>query len=115
MQPDYNGWYKQLKVSFLLSLFYFIRGSSFIPYENPSVLVFADKHIRVTARRTMDAFDSYGPNSQALTFFDPDENDLIGGDTQGPDYDCADFTLPSQSQTSQIEDRGGLTQKVCLP
>ncbi|KAH8849432.1 Regulator of nonsense transcripts 1 [Schistosoma japonicum] len=53
----------------------------------------------------MDSFDAYGPNSQALTFFDPEENDLIGGDTQGPDYDCADFTLPSQSQTqaSQLD------------
>ncbi|THD20660.1 Regulator of nonsense transcripts 1 [Fasciola hepatica] len=53
----------------------------------------------------MDSFDAYGPNSQALTFFDPEENDLIGGDTQGPDFDCADFTLPSQSQTqaSQID------------
>ncbi|CAH8433276.1 unnamed protein product [Schistosoma rodhaini] len=53
----------------------------------------------------MDSFDAYGPNSQALTFFDPEENDLIGGDTQGPDYDCSDFTLPSQSQTqaSQLD------------
>ncbi|KAG5453904.1 ATP-dependent helicase NAM7 [Clonorchis sinensis] len=62
----------------------------------------------------MDSFDAYGPNSQALTFFDPEENDLIGGDTQGPDFDCADFTLPSQSQTqaSQLDqERGGFTQK----
>ncbi|CAH8489401.1 unnamed protein product [Schistosoma curassoni] len=53
----------------------------------------------------MGSFDAYGPNSQALTFFDPEENDLIGGDTQGPDYDCSDFTLPSQSQTqaSQLD------------
>ncbi|KER29190.1 hypothetical protein T265_04125 [Opisthorchis viverrini] len=62
----------------------------------------------------MDSFDAYGPNSQALTFFDPEENDLIGGDTQGPDFDCADFTLPSQSQTqaSQLDqERGGFAQK----
>uniref|UniRef100_A0A0V0J7I1 Regulator of nonsense transcripts 1 n=1 Tax=Schistocephalus solidus TaxID=70667 RepID=A0A0V0J7I1_SCHSO len=53
----------------------------------------------------MDAFEVYGPSSQALTFFDPEENDLIGGDTQGPDFDCGDFTLPTQSQTqaSQID------------
>ncbi|VEL24590.1 unnamed protein product, partial [Protopolystoma xenopodis] len=53
----------------------------------------------------MDAFDAYGPNSQALTFFDPEENDLIGGNTQCPDFDCGQFTLPSQSQiqASQLE------------
>ncbi|VDP91630.1 unnamed protein product [Echinostoma caproni] len=58
----------------------------------------------------MDSFDAYGPNSQALTFFDPEENDLIGGDTQGPDFDCGDFTLPSQSQTqaSQIDPGNGI-------
>lgn len=47
----------------------------------------------------MDSFDSYGPNSQALTFLDPEENDFIGADTQGHDFDCVDLTLPSQSQT----------------
>lgn len=64
----------------------------------------------------MDVFDSYGPNSQALTFFDPDENDLIGGDTQGPDYDCADFTLPSQSQTqaSQLDPDRNATVVVSM-
>ncbi|VDM35032.1 unnamed protein product [Hydatigera taeniaeformis] len=46
----------------------------------------------------MDVFDSYCPSSQALTFFDPDEG-LIGADTQGPDFDVIDFTLPTQSQT----------------
>ncbi|KAF6768494.1 hypothetical protein AHF37_08761 [Paragonimus kellicotti] len=60
----------------------------------------------------MEFFDAYGPNSQALTFFDPEESDLIGGDTQGPDFDCADFTLPSQTQASQIElDRGNFSRK----
>ncbi|VDD79775.1 unnamed protein product [Mesocestoides corti] len=47
----------------------------------------------------MDGFDSYCPSSQALTFFDPDEDGLIGGDTQGPDFDASDFSLPTQSQT----------------
>lgn len=64
----------------------------------------------------MGSFDAYGPNSQALTFFDPEENDLIGGDTQGPDYDCSDFTLPSQSQTqaSQLDpDKNCFSQQVC--
>nr|CDS17643.1 regulator of nonsense transcripts 1 [Echinococcus granulosus] len=46
----------------------------------------------------MDVFDNYCPSSQALTFFDPDEG-LIGADTQGPDFDVIDFTLPTQSQT----------------
>ncbi|KAF5395471.1 nonsense mediated mRNA decay factor [Paragonimus heterotremus] len=60
----------------------------------------------------MEFFDAYGPNSQALTFFDPEESDLIGGDTQGPDFDCADFTLPSQTQASQVDlDRGNFSRK----
>ncbi|KAA3678342.1 regulator of nonsense transcripts 1 [Paragonimus westermani] len=64
----------------------------------------------------MEFFDAYGPNSQALTFFDPEESDLIGGDTQGPDFDCADFTLPSQTQASQIElDRGNFSLKDDSP
>lgn len=37
-------------------------------------------------------------NSQPLTFLDESE-DLIGGDTQGADFDFRDFTLPNQSQT----------------
>nr|CAH8825043.1 unnamed protein product [Trichobilharzia regenti] len=63
----------------------------------------------------MDSFDAYGPNSQALTFFDPEENDLIGGDTQGPDYDCNDFTLPSptQTQASQLDnDKNCFSQQL---
>jgi regulator of nonsense transcripts 1 len=45
-----------------------------------------------------------GPNSQTLTFLDPEEaNDLLGADTQGTDFDFTDFTLPSQSQTSQLD------------
>lgn len=43
--------------------------------------------------------DTYGPNSQPLTFLDTEENDLIGADTQGTDFDYRDFTMPSQSQT----------------
>lgn len=55
--------------------------------------------------------DTYGPSSQTLTFLDTEENDLIGADTQGTDFDFRDFTLPSQSQTqggaSQIDNLGG--------
>ncbi len=63
----------------------------------------------------MDAFDNYCPSSQALTFFDPEENDLIGADTQGPDFD---FTLPTQSQTqaSQVDvDHTASRTQVRLP
>jgi len=48
--------------------------------------------------------ETYGPNSQTLTFLDPEEgNDLLGADTQGTDFDFTDFTLPSQSQASQLD------------
>lgn len=49
--------------------------------------------------------DAYGPSSQTLTFLDTEEADLIGGDTQGSEFDFTDFTLPSQSQTqaSQLD------------
>lgn len=49
--------------------------------------------------------DAYGPSSQTLTFLDTEEADLIGADTQGSEFDFADFTLPSQSQTqaSQLD------------
>lgn len=49
--------------------------------------------------------DTYGPNSQTLTFLDTEENDLIGADTQGTDFEFRDFTIPSQSQTqaSQLD------------
>lgn len=43
--------------------------------------------------------DAYGPNSQTLTFLDPEPGDFIGADTQGDDYDFTDFTLPSQTQS----------------
>lgn len=46
--------------------------------------------------------DAYGPSSsQALTFLDTEETDAMGADTQGDDYDFAEFTLPSQTQFSQ--------------
>lgn len=52
---------------------------------------------------------TYGPSSQqTLTFLDSkDANDLIGGDTQGTDFDFTDFTLPNltQSQSSQTLDK----------
>lgn len=54
--------------------------------------------------------DSYiNVTSQTLTFLDTEENDLIGADTQGTDFDFRDFTLPSQSQTqaSQLDHLGG--------
>ncbi|KAL4227542.1 ATP-dependent helicase NAM7 [Mactra antiquata] len=50
--------------------------------------------------------DAYGPNSQTLTFLDT-EDDMLGADTQGSEFDFTDFTLPSQTQSqtqaSQIE------------
>lgn len=50
--------------------------------------------------------DAYAPNSQSLTFLETEE-DFIGADTQGTDYDYTDFTLPSQTQSqtqaSQLE------------
>ena len=45
--------------------------------------------------------DAYGPSSQTLTFLDTEESDLIGGDTQGSEFDFTDFTVPSQTQASQ--------------
>lgn len=54
--------------------------------------------------------DSYIIPSQTLTFLD-EENDLIGADTQGTDFDFRDFTLPSQSQTQASQlDLGGSSQ-----
>lgn len=50
--------------------------------------------------------DTYGANSQTLTFLDTEEHELIcGADTQGTDFDFRDFTIPSQSQTqaSQLD------------
>lgn len=60
--------------------------------------------------------DSYIiPSSQTpLTFLDTEENDLIGADTQGTDFDFRDFTLPSQSQTqaSQLDHLVGGSSQV---
>lgn len=50
--------------------------------------------------------DAYGPSSQALTFLDAEENDLLGADTQVSGYDFRDFSIPSQSQ-SQLEPISG--------
>ena len=50
--------------------------------------------------------DAFGPNSQTLTFLDTEENDLLGADTQGTDFDFRDFTLPSQTQASQLDHAG---------
>lgn len=56
---------------------------------------------------SVDTYDGV-VNSQTLTFLDTEENDLIGADTQGTDYDFRDFTIPSQSQTlaSQLDHLG---------
>lgn len=47
--------------------------------------------------------DAYGPSSQSLTFLDTEEGDLLGADTQGTEFDFTDFTLPSQTQASQLD------------
>lgn len=47
--------------------------------------------------------DAYGPSSQTLTFLDTEDADLIGADTQGSECDFTDFTIPSQTQASQLE------------
>lgn len=47
---------------------------------------------------SVDTYDG-AVGSQTLTFLDTEENDLIGADTQGTDFDFRDFTIPSQSQT----------------
>lgn len=49
--------------------------------------------------------DAYGP-SETLTFLDTEEADLIGADTQGSDCDFTDFTIPSQTQASQLDYNG---------
>lgn len=49
--------------------------------------------------------DTFNGSSQPLSFLEPDENDMLGADTQGSEFDFTDFTVPSQSQTvpSQID------------
>ena len=42
--------------------------------------------------------DAYGPSSQSLTFYDTEEADLLGADTQGSEYEFH-LTLGSQTQT----------------
>lgn len=42
--------------------------------------------------------DAYGQSSQSLTFFDTEEADLLGADTQGSEYEF-NLTLGSQTQT----------------
>lgn len=57
--------------------------------------------------------DAYGPSSQTLTFYEP-EDEIVGADTQGDDYDFTDFTLPSQTQTqaSQLEHEQAHSQGI---
>ena len=49
--------------------------------------------------------DTFNGSSQPLSFLEPEENDMLGADTQGSEFDFTDFTVPSQSQTipSQID------------
>ncbi|XP_064619137.1 regulator of nonsense transcripts 1-like isoform X2 [Lineus longissimus] len=47
----------------------------------------------------MSSVDTYGPTADTLTFFDPEETELLGADTQGSEFDYTDFTLPSQTQS----------------
>lgn len=54
----------------------------------------------------MSVVDAYGPSSQTLTFLDTEEADLIGADTQGSECDFTDFTIPSQTQASQLDQMG---------
>lgn len=56
------------------------------------------------------SIDAYGPSSQVLTFLDTEEMDAMGADTQGDDYDFAEFTLPSQTQYSQADPGQGHSQ-----
>lgn len=42
--------------------------------------------------------DAYDPSSQSLTFYDNEEADLLGADTQGSEYEF-NLTLGSQTQT----------------
>ena len=61
----------------------------------------------------MSSVDTFGPNSQTLTFNESDE--LLPGATQGlSDYEFTDFTLPSQTQsaTSQSQVWGSIVCKV---
>lgn len=48
--------------------------------------------------------DAYGPSTQSLTFYDTEDQDLIGmgADTQGSEFDF-NFTMPSQTQASQSQ------------
>ncbi len=56
--------------------------------------------------------DAYGPSSQALTFLETDETDLLGADTQGSEFDFTDFTLPSQTQSQSQVDAAASQNKV---
>ena len=56
--------------------------------------------------------DAYGPSSQALTFLETDETDLLGADTQGSEFDFTDFTLPSQTQSQSQLDIGIIKSQV---
>uniref|UniRef100_A0A6I8NNK8 Regulator of nonsense transcripts 1 n=1 Tax=Ornithorhynchus anatinus TaxID=9258 RepID=A0A6I8NNK8_ORNAN len=57
----------------------------------------------------------YEPSSQTLTFLDSEEAELLGADTQGTEFEFADFTLPSQTQSSPGETVGHLNSQVNAP
>lgn len=55
---------------------------------------------------------AFNGSSQPLSFLDPEDGDLLGADTQGTDFDFADFTAPSQSQTLPLSTIGDSAKSV---
>lgn len=82
-------------------------GTPLICDSNTNDTVLTDYQLLGRNKPIMTSVDAYGPNSQSLTFLEPEAGDFIGADTQGDDYDFTDFTLPSQTQSqtqaSQVE------------
>lgn len=57
--------------------------------------------------------DTYGLSSQTLSFDDTEDNEFLGADTQGADFQFHDFTLTSQSQTQGSHlDHLGVTNQI---
>lgn len=56
--------------------------------------------------------EDYDLNSQSLTFFEAEETDMIGADTQGSEYEFYDFTLPTLS-VEPISKVNSLFSTVC--
>lgn len=53
--------------------------------------------VLITSLMMVTLDGSYDANAEAWTFFDVDE-DLIGADSQGTDFDENDFAIPTQPQ-----------------